>query len=68
MTIVDKLEAALRAEDALILEAQSEITLYLTKVIEGSELIHRLVALFDGPEQRKAQGLACDALAAARHA
>ena len=68
MTIVDNLEAALRAEDALILEAQSEITLYLTKEIEAPELVNRLVALFDGPEQRKAQGLAADALAAARHA
>ena len=68
MPTVDNLEAALRAEDALIREAQSEITLYLAKEIEAPELVNRLIALFDGPEQRSAQRLAADALAAARHA
>ena len=66
MTTVDNLEAALRAEDALIRDAQSEITLYLAKEIEAPELVNRLIALFDGPEQRRAQRLAADALAAAR--
>ena len=68
MATVDNLEAALRAEDALIREAQSEITLYLAKEIEAPELVNRLIALFDGPEQRSAQRLAADALAAAPHA
>jgi hypothetical protein len=68
MATVDNLEAALRAEDALIREAQSEITLYLAKEIEAPELVTRLIALFDGPEQSRAQRLAADALAAARHA
>ena len=51
----------------LIREAQSEITLYLAKEIEAPELVNRLIALFDGPEQRSAQRLAADALAAAPH-
>ena len=38
MTTVDNLEAALRAEDVLIRDAQSEITLYLTKEIEAPSL------------------------------
>jgi hypothetical protein len=54
MATVDNLEAALRAEGALIREAQSEITLYLAKEIEAPELVNRLIALFDGPEQRAA--------------
>jgi hypothetical protein len=37
----------------LIGEAQTEITRYLSKETESPEFIHRLVRLFDGPQQRK---------------
>jgi hypothetical protein len=57
------LKNALRANLALIYEAQLEITCYHTKKVEAQELINRLIRIFDGPGQRHAQQLANDALA-----
>jgi hypothetical protein len=57
------LRLALRANLALIVEAQAEITRYHTKEIEAAELIDRMIRLIDGPAQREAQRLAQEALA-----
>jgi hypothetical protein len=40
---------ALVAEDALIVEAQAEVTRYLSKEFEAAELVNRLIRLVDGP-------------------
>jgi hypothetical protein len=56
------LEPAIRAQGALIVEAQREIERYLTKEIESADLVNRLIRLFDGPEQREAARLAREAL------
>jgi hypothetical protein len=53
---------ALAAEDALIVEAQAEVERYLAKEFEAAELVNRIVRLFDGPDQRRAQQLAREAL------
>jgi hypothetical protein len=58
----EHLEPAIRAQNALISEAQAEITRYLAKEIEASELVDRLIRLLDGPQQREAQRLAREAL------
>jgi hypothetical protein len=57
-----ELEAAVRAQDALIAEAQAEITRFLTKEFEAAELVDSLIRLFDGPQQREAQRLSREAL------
>jgi hypothetical protein len=65
MTERERLRAALIAlvaEDALILEAQAEVTRYLSKEIEAAELVNRIIRLLDGPDQRRAQRLAREAL------
>ena len=58
----EQLEPAIRAQGALIAEAQTEITRYLAKEIEAPALADRLIRLFDGPAQREAQRLAREAL------
>jgi hypothetical protein len=58
----ERLEPAIRAQGALIADAQMEITNYLTKKIEAPEFVNRIIRLFDGPEQREAQRLAREAL------
>jgi hypothetical protein len=58
----EQLEPAIRAQNALISEAQAEITRYLTKEIEAPALVDRIIRLFDGPAQREAQRLAAEAL------
>ena len=50
-----KLEAALRAQTALVFDAQAKIARYLAKEFEQLDLVDRLIRLFDGPEQREAQ-------------
>lgn len=50
-----QLESAFRAQNALIVEAQAEITRYLTKEIESAELVDRLIRLLDGRQQRQPQ-------------
>ena len=57
-----ELEAAVRAQDALIAAAQGEVERYLVKQIEAQELVDRLIRLLDGPEQREVQLLARQAL------
>jgi hypothetical protein len=57
-----ELEAALRAQDALIAGAQGLLTRYLSKEIETPALINDLFMLFDGPQQREAQRLAREAM------
>jgi hypothetical protein len=47
-----KLEAAVRAQDALIAAAQGLLTRYLAKEIESPSLIDALLRLLDGPQQR----------------
>ena len=59
---IAKLESAIRAQDALIAEAQAEMTRYLTKEIESAEFVDRLFKLFDGPRQRETQRLVREAL------
>lgn len=58
-----QLKSALRAQNALMIEAQAEITRYLTKEIKSAELVDRVIRLLDGPQQRQAQQLTRDALA-----
>jgi hypothetical protein len=53
-----QLESAFRAQNALIVEAQAEITRYLTKEIESAALVDRLIRLLDDPQQRQPQQLA----------
>ena len=55
-------DAAIRAQDALIAGAQDLLTRYLAKEIEAPALIDGLLRLLDGPQQREAQRLACEAL------
>ena len=57
-----ELEAAVRAQDALIAEAQRLLTSYLSKEIESPALLDSLLRLFDGPRQREAQRLSREAL------
>jgi hypothetical protein len=57
-----KLQAALRAQTALVFDAQAEIARYLAKEFKQPDLVDRLIRLFDGPEQREAQRLAHEAL------
>ena len=57
-----ELESALRANLALIEDAQRLLTRYLTKEIEAPALIDNLLALLDGPQQREAKELADNAL------
>ena len=58
-----RLQAALRAEDALIVEAQTEVERYLSKQIESAELVDRLIGILDGEKQREVQRLAHEVLA-----
>ena len=63
MTVrTEQLEPAIRAQGALIAEAQREVERYLAKEIESAELVDRLIRILDGPEQREAQRLAREAL------
>jgi hypothetical protein len=57
-----ELEAAVRAQDALIAEAQRLLTLYLAKQTGSTDLINNLLWLFDGPQQREAQRLVREAM------
>jgi hypothetical protein len=57
-----ELEAAARAQDALIAGAQGLLTNSLAKEIEAPALIDGLLRLLDGPQQREAQRLAREAM------
>jgi hypothetical protein len=50
-----ELEAAVRAQDAMIDAVQRLLTRYLVKEIESPTLVDNLLTLFDGPEQRETQ-------------
>ena len=58
-----ELEAAIRAQETLINEAQEEITNYLAKEIEARVFVDRIIRLFDGPQQREAKRWVREALA-----
>jgi hypothetical protein len=62
MTDSAELEAALRANLALIEDAQRLLTRYLAKQVEAPALIDSLLLLLDGPQQREAKELAEKAL------
>jgi hypothetical protein len=58
-----ELEAAVRAQDALIAEAQRLLRAYVeTKRVHPDAVINDLLWLFDGPRQREAQRLVREAL------
>ena len=57
-----ELEAAIRAQAALICDAQVEITNYLSGEIGSPELTRRLLRLFDCQRQRDVQRKAREAL------
>ena len=56
------LEAAVRAQDKLIADAQRLLKSYVeTKRVHPDAVINDLLWLFDGPRQRETQGLVHDA-------
>ena len=57
-----ELDAAVRAQNALIAKAQRLLTGYLSKEIELPALIDGLLRLPDGPQQRQTQRLVAEAL------
>jgi hypothetical protein len=58
-----ELEAAVRAQDALIAEAQRLLKAYVeAKRVHPDAVINDLLWLFDGPRQREAQRLVREAL------
>jgi|HubBroStandDraft_5_1064220.scaffolds.fasta_scaffold77495_2 hypothetical protein len=59
---IAELESAVRAQDALIAEAQRLLTGFLAKEIESWELVDSLLKLFGGPPLREAQRLSREAL------
>ena len=57
-----QLEAAVRAQAALIRDAQAEIINLLSTEIGATEFTDRIIRLFDGPRQREVQRHAREAL------
>jgi hypothetical protein len=57
-----QLEAALRANAALRVQAEGLIAAYVAPESNRHTIINELIALFDGPAQREAQSLAAQAL------
>jgi hypothetical protein len=56
-----KLEAALRANAALRVQAERLIAAYVSPESDRAAIINELITLFDGPAQREAQRLASEA-------
>jgi hypothetical protein len=56
------LEAALRANAALRVQAERLIAAYVSPASNRAAIINELIALFDGPGQREAQMLEAKAL------
>jgi hypothetical protein len=57
-----RLEGALRANAALRVQAERLLAAYVAPESNRTAIVDELIALFDGPAQRKAQALAADAL------
>ena len=57
-----QLEAALRANAALRIQAERLIAAYVEPESDRQAIINELITLFDGPAQREAQTLAAVAL------
>lgn len=57
-----ELQSAIRAQAALIFEAQKMLTRYLSKEVEAPALIDGVLKLLDGPGQREAERLVREAL------
>jgi hypothetical protein len=57
-----QLEAALRANSALRVQAERLIAAYVAPESDRAAILNELIALFDGPAQREAQTLAAQAL------
>jgi hypothetical protein len=57
-----KLEAALRVNAALRVQAERLIAAYVAPESNRGAIINELIALFDGPAQREADRLAAEAL------
>ena len=64
---VERLRKALKGSESLIQHAQGLITMFLvpddTRVLTRQELVSKLIAHFDGPEQREVQSANRAALA-----
>jgi len=50
-----KLEAAVRAQADLIIDAQAEIINYLSGQMTSPEFVGRIIRLFDSPHQREVE-------------
>jgi hypothetical protein len=59
---IAKLEAALRANAALRIQAERLIAAYVAPESDRTTIINELIVLFDGPQQREAERLAAKAL------
>ena len=57
-----RLEAAVRVNAALRVEAERLIAAYITPESDRGAIINELIALFDGPAQREAERLAAEVL------
>jgi hypothetical protein len=57
-----KLEAALRVNAALRVQAECLIAAYIAPESDRGAIVNELIALFDGPAQREAERLAEEAL------
>ena len=57
-----KLEAALRVNSVLRVEAEHLLAAYIAPELDRGAIINDLIALFDGPAQREAERLAAEAL------
>jgi hypothetical protein len=57
-----RLEAALRTNAALRVQAERLIAAYVAPESNRAAIVNELIALFDGPQQREAQRLAAVAL------
>jgi hypothetical protein len=57
-----QLEAALRANAQLRVQAERLIAAYVAPESDRPAIINELIALFDGPAQREADRLAAEAL------
>ena len=57
-----KLEAALRVNAALRVDAERLIAAYVAPESDREAIVNELIRLFDGPAQREAQRLVTEAL------